>query len=113
VVSPSIVRVIPGDETNFDCAGTRLIDNVEARVREPACAASLCPVLHLPGEARSIDVDRHVARRHTASDVPLLCALMRQLATVRPDSDSRLPHIEQLALDGLVSIYWRSVSAGR
>jgi AraC-like DNA-binding protein len=62
-------------------------------------------VLHLPGDARSIDVDRHIARRHTTSDVPLLFALMRQLATLHPGSGARLPHIEQLAMDA-VRLCW-------
>jgi AraC-like DNA-binding protein len=60
-------------------------------------------VLHLPGDARQIDLDRHVARKHTANEAPLFAALMRQLETLEPNAE--LPCIEQLAID-IAKLSW-------
>ena len=54
-------------------------------------------VLHMPGDARGIDLDRHIARRHGPGDVPLFIALLRQLAKI--ESSAELPRFERLAFD--------------
>jgi AraC-like DNA-binding protein len=54
-------------------------------------------VLHLPGDARHIDLERHVARKHGVNETPLFTALMRQLETHEPRVD--LSRFEQLAID--------------
>jgi len=54
-------------------------------------------VLHLPGDARLLDLNNHVARKHEAAEVPLFAALMRQLESF--DADAEPPCLEQLAVD--------------
>jgi hypothetical protein len=57
-------------------------------------------VLHVPRDARQIDLDSHVARKHGPDDVPLFVALMRQLERAQPGTELH------------ASSDWRSTSRG-
>jgi len=54
-------------------------------------------VLHMPGEARDIDLDPHIARKHGSNEAPLFIALLRQL--LRVDSGVEPSRFERLALE--------------
>jgi AraC family transcriptional activator of tynA and feaB len=56
-------------------------------------------VLYLRDEPRGVDLDCHLARRHTQFDTPLLAALLRQLAMLKPNAVARPPDIGRMVVD--------------
>jgi AraC-like DNA-binding protein len=67
-----------------------------------------CIVMRLPGEPHNIDLDGHVAQRHTGDDASLLGAFMRRLTTA--DRDSNQTSFARLALD-VVALAWPARAA--
>jgi AraC-like DNA-binding protein len=75
------------------------------RYRIEFSRSNVTTVLHLPGDACNLDLDRHVARRQMVDEVPLFAALLRQIEAADVGSSATWPRLEQLTLD-VASLCW-------
>jgi AraC-like DNA-binding protein len=62
-------------------------------------------VLHLPGNAASIDLESHIACKHAVDDVPLFTGMMRQIERASRSSNTHLAQLASLVTN-VAALCW-------